>query len=122
MTVKENRKRWLAALRSGDYEQNRGRLRRNDKYCSLGVAVDLFGEGGWVPHSTVNDDGDTLYMYHTSVTNLEFSIGRNTREVLRLSTDDTTLAVSLNDEEHYTLTEIADHFEEKWAKTEALND
>ena len=34
----ENQQKWVAALRSGDYEQGRGSLQRGDKYCCLGVA------------------------------------------------------------------------------------
>lgn len=55
---------WLAALRSGEYRQERGQLRSasiltEDKYgyCCLGVLCDLFvkpGEGYW-------DDGDFFY-------------------------------------------------------------
>lgn len=34
-------KRWIKALRSGKYDQARGRLRTPDGYCCLGVACDL---------------------------------------------------------------------------------
>lgn len=41
----ENVKRWVAALRSGNYAQGRGCLRSaDDEFCCLGVANDLFGE------------------------------------------------------------------------------
>ena len=33
---------WLAALRSGKYQQARGMLRSGDRYCALGVACDLY--------------------------------------------------------------------------------
>jgi hypothetical protein len=40
----EFKAKWLAALRSGKYEQGRGFLRsENDCYCCLGVALDLCG-------------------------------------------------------------------------------
>lgn len=32
---------WVAALRSGEYQQGRGRLRIGDKFCCLGVLCDL---------------------------------------------------------------------------------
>ena len=45
--------RWVAALRSGDYTQGKGALRRGDEYCCLGVLCDLHrietGETEWVP-------------------------------------------------------------------------
>ena len=35
---------WLTALRSGDYQQGRGHLRRGDQYCCLGVLCNLYGK------------------------------------------------------------------------------
>lgn len=34
-------KRWIAALRSGKYEQGKGGLFRDGKYCCLGVLCDI---------------------------------------------------------------------------------
>lgn len=34
---------WLAALRSGRYRQGRGQLRKNGRYCCLGVAAEVCG-------------------------------------------------------------------------------
>jgi len=39
--------KWLAALRSGEYEQGQRKLRKNDKYCCLGVLCDIMPEIGW---------------------------------------------------------------------------
>lgn len=47
---KEFIREWVAALRSGEYEQGEGSLRTGNKYCCLGVACDLFakkGDGKW---------------------------------------------------------------------------
>jgi len=35
------RKKWIAALRSGKYEQGRDQLRSGKEYCCLGVLCDL---------------------------------------------------------------------------------
>ena len=35
------RKKWVAALRSGKYEQAKGQLRKGDAYCCLGVLCEL---------------------------------------------------------------------------------
>lgn len=46
----EVKAKWLAALRSGQYKQGPGYLRRNDQFCCLGVLCDLFakeGHGDW---------------------------------------------------------------------------
>ena len=43
--MNENVKRWVAALRSGEYEQGRKALRSiDDKFCCLGVACELSRE------------------------------------------------------------------------------
>lgn len=45
---KEHRRLWVAALRSGKYEQGRGVLRTaNNQFCCLGVACDISGVGHW---------------------------------------------------------------------------
>ena len=42
MTKKEIRRKWVAALRSGEYEQGRFSLRTSDnKYCCLGVLCEV---------------------------------------------------------------------------------
>lgn len=42
MKLKDDVKvRFLAALRSGDFEQGKGALRRDNKYCCLGVLCEL---------------------------------------------------------------------------------
>ena len=39
--MNENAKRWVEALRSGEYDQANGALRNGDGFCCLGVACDL---------------------------------------------------------------------------------
>lgn len=39
--------RWVAALRSGEYEQGHMRLRKGDRFCCLGVLADLVNPHGW---------------------------------------------------------------------------
>ncbi len=42
------KQRWIAALRSGNYEQGRQVLRSNeDKYCCLGVLADIINPQAW---------------------------------------------------------------------------
>ena len=40
--LNQNAKKWVEALRSGDYKQTRGKLRDADGFCCLGVACDLY--------------------------------------------------------------------------------
>jgi hypothetical protein len=48
------KKQWLEALRSGKYQQGKGRLRMKhsgvDRFCCLGVLCDLLEPAGWVLH------------------------------------------------------------------------
>ena len=53
--MNENAKLWVRVLRSGQYEQNTGALRSLDQFCCLGVACDLYDEGGWA-----EDDVDPM--------------------------------------------------------------
>lgn len=40
--------KWIKALRSGKYEQGKGRLKTNDKkFCCLGVLCDISKKGEW---------------------------------------------------------------------------
>lgn len=57
--VKRNReqviKRWVKALRSGEYEQTQGELKDNYGFCCLGVLCDLAAKDGgaqWEHHGT----------------------------------------------------------------------
>ena len=36
------KRKWITALRSGEYKQTGGRLRKGDCYCCLGVLTDLY--------------------------------------------------------------------------------
>lgn len=46
----EIKKRWVAALRSGDYKQGTGALRNADnKFCCLGVLCDLHSKAHGTP-------------------------------------------------------------------------
>jgi len=54
---KSDVKKWVKALRSGDYEQGAGGLCKEDEisgeydYCCLGVACDILVEGDWTQHN-----------------------------------------------------------------------
>jgi len=51
--MNDNAKKWVAALRSGDYKQTTGTLHRRtngrDSFCCLGVACVLAVEAGVIP-------------------------------------------------------------------------
>lgn len=39
---KEIKDKWVAALESGEYEQGKGKLKRDNKFCCLGVLTDIY--------------------------------------------------------------------------------
>lgn len=45
--LNKNAKKWVAALRSGKYKQGRGALKKDGKYCCLGVACEISGLNKW---------------------------------------------------------------------------
>lgn len=59
----ELKSKWIAALRSGDYVQGRTSLRKDGKFCCLGVACDLLDPTKWSSEPTKWGDyeyrGDT---------------------------------------------------------------
>lgn len=59
----EVKAKWLAALRSGEYEQAKEHLKCGTGFCCLGVATDLYikdaGNGGWV----ADEDGVERFAY-----------------------------------------------------------
>ena len=55
-------KKWIAALRSGDYPQTFKRLRDKQGFCCLGVACDLNDPGVWTP-SILRSDGERVMLW-----------------------------------------------------------
>lgn len=50
---------WLTALRSGNYDQGEHRLCRNNKFCCLGVFLEVIKE----PYETTNYSGSDIRLY-----------------------------------------------------------
>ena len=108
ITLNENAKAWVAALRSGDYTQTQKMLRRVTKengtsFCCLGVACDLY-------RNTVGGNWDTIVLADSELTpavmdwlGLEDSIGT----YYNANGNNFTL-VGLNDNEYFTFAQIAD--------------
>jgi len=58
-----NRKKWIAVLRSGEYQQANGKLRDGDKFCCLGIACDISGLGEWIAYGNQETEDNILYGY-----------------------------------------------------------
>lgn len=98
---KANIRKWVEALRSGEYKQGRGQLRVGDSFCCLGVACEISGVSQWSGRF-YGDDGD----YEDAV--LPESVGR------WLGVDGDNIAVDARFVEHgaprssFVLTELND--------------
>lgn len=56
--MNENAKKWVAELRSGNYKQATGGLRKGDCFCCLGVACDLYAKEfseSWISGGTYQE-------------------------------------------------------------------
>lgn len=84
----ENRKKWVAALTSGQFKQATGALRRGGAYCCLGVACKCLT--GKEPIATEGDDeeddDETLPIY------------RAVRALTGISIDDQHALAGANDD------------------------
>jgi len=110
----EIKKRWVAALRSGNYKQGTDVLRSNDKFCCLGVLCDLHAKEtntDWEPvssilerHSKYLDNVSFLPIAVADWAGLQNSspdvaVSDKFKEITDTKTFDTTSLVSLNDKQ-----------------------
>ena len=103
------KKRWVEALRSGNYDQGTYRLRNGgDGFCCLGVLCDIIGPddatspGGWTGERTVYAHGE--YRSTTSIPDL-------LAEEIGISTGFQGMLARMNDHGH-SFGKIADFIEE----------
>lgn len=112
---KERLRKWVAALRSGEYEQCRDQLRDGNRFCCLGVACDVAIKKGWV-----SDDkwiGDTYV--EDILWDEDMELPPPVIAAYGLDSSDPRLPggktlISLNDEDHLSFPEIADAIEKAY--------
>ena len=122
-----NIKRWVDALRSGEYTQGRGRLRYVvgwsgvPRYCCLGVGLDVLAPKQWEGNTWQNPD--TPMLAHTyGWTGRPFLDGPGTPYTsFGLTEDHTNDLMNLNDLEGCNFNEIADYIEFEICKDYDLN-
>ncbi len=59
--MNDNAKKWVEALRSGEFSQTQNTLRDQNVYCCLGVGAELAVREGIIPPSTVDEIGVHCY-------------------------------------------------------------
>lgn len=80
---KEVKKKWIAALRSGEYDQATGFLRtQEDQYCCLGVLCDLYAKEGLGEWKCDEDNEDYPYMFFPNTPNSVGAEGLLPKEVM----------------------------------------
>lgn len=130
---KKLKKKWVKALRSGDYDQASGALCKVQKdkkgthlsYCCLGVLADVSGEGEWVKQSPTDSYTDydgpirrykfpTLRDYHEHA---EADFSTKQAEILGLAYAEQSTLVDMNDDQGASFKKIA-----KWIEKNVETD
>lgn len=110
----ENRKKWIAALRSGNYQQGKARLNANGRLCCLGVACEVYQAevGDLEVKRFDSDDPDGSWVeYDGAEAHLPYKVVEwlGVDDENPMLGDDT--AVTLNDMVGLTFEQIADRIE-----------
>lgn len=138
MANKGNIRKWVAALRSGEYEQGTGFLNKNGKWCCLGVACDLAVKDGVDVAVAVGGPGDrqegaTTYNGHHGYMpgtvddwlggiGQEAGFGSDELDII-IGTDSEgyeLAASSANDDAGWDFNQIADAIEKKYLAEELV--
>jgi hypothetical protein len=88
------KERWVAALRSGDYEQGKDTLKSDNKFCCLGVLLDIHDSECW-DRKIECDKYDSLYR-------------------LGLDAEQVSKCISMNDTRSMSFSKIAKVIEEEF--------
>lgn len=124
MLKKSFKKKWIAALRSGKFEQTSGELRSKDGkgFCCLGVACHLLRPNLWskkedvfkirMKHGFNEKDSLVLDLPDTFPAFQAGYMPKRLAESVGLSTEDQKTLSTLNDDGN-SFDEIADYIEEK---------
>ena len=118
MANKENIRKWVEALRSGEYRQGRKLLRVGDRFCCLGVACDVSNVGEWQRRKGITFEyEEEMGMLPPAVCDwLGVASGD---PVLYVSDKRADKASQLNDRDHFTFSQIADAIERTYLTGDA---
>lgn len=104
---KEIADKWVAALRSGNYNQGYLQLKNNDKYCCLGVLCDISNHGKWGIREGI--ESYTLSSFSLPIEVITWSGMHSSSGVI----DGVGILSNLNDQGK-TFEEISDIIEQNW--------
>ena len=128
MSNKEVIRKWVDALRSGEFEQTKGQLGRVEEdgsrsYCCLGVLCELAAREGVIESARESDCAELIYDFAFSTPprtvdewiGIDYAV--NTPDELLDANDDYCDEIeltTLNDEEEFDFNQIADAIERTW--------
>lgn len=107
----EIKRRWVEALRSGEYSQGQNELRPSlDSYCCLGVLCDLYAKDKAIPWMTNKSKVFTMegLSGHLPLAVVDWASARQLSDLPNVA----VVLVDMNDGGK-TFSEIADYIEEK---------
>lgn len=111
--LNENQRKWVDALRSGEFKQTTGSLQDGDAYCCLGVAcVVAEREGLPIKRRELSQEiiGGDMSCQPASISEW-LGIREENGQHEHDETFSSDTLVDLNDQEEMTFPEIADHIE-----------
>lgn len=120
---KANIRKWVNALRSGEYKQTTGVLQNENGYCCLGVLCDVAVKSGLDVdvYTTTDDNGEPCTGYGDSWSQLPQEVvnwaGLENPNPMLIE----DYAISLNDNRGYTFDQIADLIEKKYLSDEVAS-
>jgi hypothetical protein len=105
----ELKKKWVAALRSGEFRQAREVLRQGDAYCCLGVLCTMVDGVEWtLDDALYRDEFNDTY-------DADGELPMPVRQIAGISTDEMTHLIVMNDGKEnmrpHSFAEIADYIE-----------
>jgi hypothetical protein len=107
----EIKSKWIEALRSGDYAQDKYVLHSEKGFCCLGVLCDITGLGEW----KFMDGNPPKFFYQTNDTSWldnEFYLPPKVKEFCDFTLEDARKDLSSMNDEGKSFSEIADWIEE----------
>jgi len=102
MTPK-NKQTWIDALKSGEYTKAKKYLCRNDRYCSLGVGIDVLLDTWWVS-DTEAPNGAWIPYGFSNFNALSDELNISHRNIAKL--------IQMNDNKNWSFLKIADYIKE----------
>jgi len=105
------KKRWIAALRGGKYQQGRGQLRHEGQHCCLGVLCDITEPDGWQTVEQRTEIGDLLIRRQEQHRGHAVMVGPSVAAKAQLDYADEKVLMEMNDG-GVPFDRIADYIEE----------